>query len=148
MVLVQRNVLLLVLQIHRFGPKRSCALTALDQFMLLQFFPSHLPNDLKLLPLLKLHNAFFDLVILGLFMHLSTFLDCLSDLVEPADDIFCDFQLQLVDVFILHVFYGCTDEVFIDAFAEEWTSLQDESHLLFGQKICSGVVLIQQELTR
>lgn len=148
MVLVQRNVLLLVLQIHGLGPKRSRALIALDQLMFLEFFSSHLPNDLKLLPLLKLHNAFFDLVVLGLFMHLSTFLDCLTDLVEPADNIFSDFQFQLVDVFILHVFYGSTDEIFIHAFAEEWTGLQDESHLLFSQKVSSGVVFIQQELTR
>lgn len=91
--------------------------------MLLQLFPSHLPNDLKLLPLLKLHNPFFDLIIFGLFMHLSAFLDCLSDLVEPADYIFCDFQFQLVDVFILHVFYGRSDEIFIHAFAEQWTGL-------------------------
>lgn len=90
MVLVERNVLLLVLEVHGFGPQRGRALTALRQLVLLQLFPCHLSDDLELLPLLELHDALLDLVVLGLLVQLAALLYRLSDLVEPAYDVLRD----------------------------------------------------------
>lgn len=102
--------------------------------MFSQFFSCHLSDDLKLLLLLKLNYPFLDLIILGLFVHLSALLYCLPNLIEPTDDILRDFELQLVYVLILHVFDSRTDEVLIHALAEQRTGLKDESHLLFCQE--------------
>lgn len=146
MVLVERDVLLLVLEVHGLGAQGSRALAALGQLVLLELFPCHLPDYLKLLPLLKLHNALLDLIVLGLLVQFPAFLDRPPDLVEPADDILSDLQFQLIDVLILHVFDGGPDEVLIDALAEQRTGLEDEPHLLLGQEVSGRVVLVQEEL--
>ena len=89
--MVERDVLLLVLEVHGFGAEGGGALAALGPFMLLELFSRHLPDYLEFLPLLKLNDPLFNLVILGLFVQFAAFLYCPPDLVEPADDILSDF---------------------------------------------------------
>lgn len=86
--------------------------------MLVEFLSCHFPYDLKLLLLLKSNNSLLDLIVPRLLVVLPTFFHCLPDLVEPANDVLCNFELKFVYVLVLNIFYGCPDEVLVHALTE------------------------------
>lgn len=88
------------------------------EFMFFQLFPGNLSYDFKLFLLLELNNPLFDLVISDLLVYFSTFLDCLADLIESADDILCDFELKFIDIFVLDVFDSASNEIFVNTLAK------------------------------
>lgn len=100
--------------------------------MLAKLLPRHLSDYLEFLLFLKMHDSLLDLIIPRLLVVLSALLHCLSDLVEPTNDILSNFKLKLVDILVLNVLYGCPYEVLVHALAQEGTGLKDESHFLFS----------------
>lgn len=130
-------------QMQVFSRFRFCV-----SFVLGQLLSGHFPSYFQLLFFLKVHNNFLYFIVFGLFILLSALPHRFPNLFEPSDDIFSDLQLQSVNIFIVNIFDGVSDELFVDTFAQHGAGLQDETHFLFGQKLAGGIVFIQKELAR
>jgi hypothetical protein len=81
-----------------------------------------------------------------LFVGFATGPNRISEFFEPGDDIFSDFEFKLRDIFELDIFDGGLDKSAINTLGEHGTGFEDEAHLVFGEDLGGGEVLVKEKL--
>lgn len=96
----------------------------------------------------EVKDGLFDFGVVVLLEVFAALADGLADVFEAGNDVFCDFEFEAVDVFVVDVLDGLPHELLVHALAQQRTGLQDKSHFLLSQELPRRVVLLQQELPR
>ena len=111
-------------------------------FVFFQMLSSYLFRDFQFFLLLKLNYFFFNNLVLVLLILFSAVFHSLSDLIEAADDIFSDFKLKFIDVFVVYILDCVSYKLLIHTFTEQGTRFQNKAHFLLSQKLTIRVVFV------
>lgn len=114
--------------------------------MIFELVACNLLCDMELLIAFEEGDSLFGGLIDLLFVGFATGPYRISEFFEPGDDILGDFEFEVRDIFVLDVFDGGLDKSAIDALGEHGAGFENEAHLVFGEDLSGGEVLVKQKL--
>ncbi len=114
--------------------------------MILELLACNFLRDMELLVAFEECNSLFGGMIDMLFVGFATGLNRIPEFFEPGDDILGDFELKMGDILILDIFDSGFNKSAINTLGEHGTGFENEAHLLFGEDLSCGEVLIKKKL--